>query len=60
MAYSQAQNRATQKYTKANYERLYLTCKKGQKEKYQALAEAAGKSLNQFIIDILEEKLDAQ
>ena len=58
MAYSQAQNRATQKYVKANYERLYLTCRKGQKEKYQALAEAEGKSLNQYIIDLLEEKLN--
>ena len=35
MAYSQASNRATQKYVKANYERIYLVCKKGQKEKYQ-------------------------
>ncbi len=57
MAYSQASNRATQKYVKANYERIYLVCKKGQKEKYQSLAEMSEKSLNQYIIDLLEEKL---
>ena len=35
MAYSEARNRATQKYVKANYERIALTCKKGKKDQYK-------------------------
>ncbi len=54
MAYSEARNRATQKYVKANYERITLTCKKGKKEQYKRQAEHAGKSLNSYIIDLLE------
>jgi len=54
MAYSQAQNKATQKYVKKNYDRIYVTCKKGDKEKYAALAKDAGMSLNQFILSLLE------
>lgn len=54
MAYSEARNRATQKYVKANYERIALTCKKGKKDQYKQQAEHAGKSLNSYIIDLLE------
>ncbi len=52
--YSQAQNKATQKYVKENYDRIQITCRKGKKEQYKALAEGAGKSLNQYILDLLE------
>lgn len=39
MAYSEARNRATQKYVKANYERIALTCKKGKKDQYMVQAK---------------------
>lgn len=55
--YSQAQNKATQKYVKENYDRFQLTCKKGKKGQYKALAEEAGKSLNQYILDLLEAEI---
>lgn len=55
--YSQAQNRATQKYVKENYDRFQITCRKGKKDQYKALAEGAGKSLNQYILDLLEAEL---
>ena len=54
MAYSQAQNRATQKYLANNYDKMTLRFKKGDKEKYQQQAAAHGKSLTQYIIDLLE------
>ena len=54
MAYSEARNRATQNYVKANYERIALTCRKGKKDQYKAQAKRAGKSLNSYILDLLE------
>ena len=57
MAYSQAQNKATQKYVKNNYDRLQVTCKKGKKEEYAALAAKRGMSLNQLINELLEREL---
>ena len=53
-----AATRAKNKYNAENYERVSLSVPKGDKEKYKAAAEAAGKSLNQFIIDCIEEKMD--
>lgn len=58
MAYSQAQNKATQKYQKNNYERLTVRCKKGRKEEYEKLASALGLSLNQLIINLLDAELE--
>ena len=54
MAYSASQNRATQRYIAKNYEPITLRVKKGEKEKYQQQAAERGKSLNQYIIDLLE------
>lgn len=54
MPYSASQNRATQRYVAKNYEPITLRVKKGEKEKYMKKAEAAGKSLNQYIIDLME------
>lgn len=47
--------RAKNKWNAANYDRLYPYVKKGKKEKYLAAAQAAGKSLNEWI----ETTLDA-
>ena len=60
MAYSQAQNKATQKYQRANYERLTVRCKKGRKEDYEQLAASLGISLNQLIINLLDAELEKQ
>lgn len=54
--YSQAQNKATQKYIKNTYDEIKVRVPKGKKAEYQKQAEAAGKSLNQFIIDCIEER----
>ena len=54
--YTAAQNKATQKYIKCNYDEIRIRVKKGKKEEYRQKAEVLGKSLNQFIIDRIEKK----
>lgn len=51
MAYTQAQRKATDKWQKENYEFYKLRLNKGDKEKVKALADAEGKSINQYILD---------
>lgn len=60
MAYSQAQNKATQKYQQANYDRLTVRCKKGRKADYEQLAASLGISLNQLIINLLDAEIEKQ
>jgi predicted HicB family RNase H-like nuclease len=43
-------------YTKDNYDRISLMVSKGDKDKYKALADAAGQSLNAWIVEAMEEK----
>ena len=52
--YSEAHNKATQRYIKKAYDEVKIRIPKGKKEEYKAMAEAEGKSLNQFIIDRIE------
>ena len=42
---------------KENTDLIRIRVKKGQKEKYQALADKAGMSLTAYITSVLEEKL---
>lgn len=44
--YTQASNKAVQKYCKANYDDIKVRVAKGSREKYKAFAESQGKSLN--------------
>lgn len=53
--YTEAQKRATMKYIKENLEEIKIRVPKGKKEEYKAKAESAGKSLTQYIIDLVEE-----
>ena len=46
---SKAQQRAVNKYVKANYDRVNVTFPKGRKESIKAHAEAQGESVNAFI-----------
>ena len=55
MATTKAGQRAVNNYIKNNYDRVNLTMPKGKKEEYKKKADAAGKSLNQFIIDCIEK-----
>lgn len=57
MAVSKAQQRATAKYVKENYDRIEVKPIKGSKDRWKAAADASGKSLQQFIIDTMEAAL---
>ena len=46
---SKAQQRAVNKYVKANYDRVNVTFPKGRKESIKAHAEAQGERVNAFI-----------
>ena len=53
-----AATKAKNKYNSANYDRLYPYVEKGKKAYYEEEAKKAGyDSLNQFIVDAIEEKI---
>lgn len=60
MAVTKAQQKATNKYIAGNYDRINLTLPKGQKEIIKAHAEAQGKSVNGFINEAIEEKMERE
>ncbi len=55
--YTQAQNKATQKYMKENYERIYISIPKGHKDNWKAAADAAGESLTAYIVKAVEDRI---
>ena len=56
MAYSRAQNIATQKYIKNNYDEIKIRVPKGRKSFYQQYAIKSGFSLNAYIVSALEKE----
>lgn len=57
---TKAQQRATQKYVSANYDRVVLTMPKGYREQVRAAAQRQGESLNGFINRLLREAVPPQ
>ena len=57
-AYSQAQNKATQKYMKEHYERIHIAVPKGQKDLIKAAADAAGESLTAYVMKAVEMRMN--
>lgn len=57
MTTTKASQKAVNKYIKNNYDRVNLTIQKGKKEEYRKIAKSKGISLNQFIIDCIEETI---
>lgn len=55
---SKAQQRAVQKYVKNNYDRVVLTLPKGKREDVRGYADALDMSLNAYIIQSIEEKIE--
>lgn len=55
--YSEAHKRASIKYIKENYDEILIRVRKGRKEVYKAYAESQGKSLTQFIIEIIDKEI---
>lgn len=56
--YTKAQNKATQKYVKNNYDRHMLTMPKGKKDILKAYASANGETLNGFINRAIDETIE--
>lgn len=56
--YTEAQNRATQKYIKDNYEPVTVRFPMGLRDKYKAHAERKGTSLNKLIIELLDKDME--
>ena len=57
MPYTDAQKRATAKYNAKAYDRIEIKVKKGQKEIIQKHAEEQCKSLNSYIVDLIESDM---
>ncbi len=57
MRYSDAQKEATARYNKKHYERIDLVVKKGQRQIIKDFAASQGKSLNRFILDLVEAEM---
>ena len=55
--YTEAQARATKKYL-SNIGEYKLRVSKEDKERYMKVAEAAGMSLNSYIVQAIEEKME--
>lgn len=55
--YSEAQNKATQKYIKNNYDTITVRVPKGMRDKYNAHAESKDTSLSKLIINLLNEDI---
>ena len=57
MAYSEAQKEATARYNKKAYDRIEIKVKKGRKDEVFAYAASQGKSVNQFIVGLIEKEM---
>lgn len=57
---SKAQQKAVNKYVKNNYDRINVTFPKGYKAIIQEKAGAAGLSVNEYIKQAVQSKIDAE
>ena len=57
--YTEAQNKATQKYIKAAYDTITVRVPKGMREKYNSHAESKNTSLTKLIIDLLNNDIES-
>ena len=58
MPTSKAQQRATNKYIAKAYDRINLTVSKGKKDDIKAAAAIAGESMNQYIINAVDQRME--
>lgn len=60
MPYTDAQNRATQKYIKENLEEVRFRVRKGEKAVLQQAAKKEGQSMAQYVIQAINERAGCQ
>ena len=58
MPVSKAQQKATNKWIEKAYDRINLTVPKGKKDTIKAHAESHGQSVNSFINEAIDEKME--
>lgn len=58
MAYTKASGQAVNRYSKKAYDDVRVRVKKGQKELIQRRAEELKKSVNSYIVDLIEEDIE--
>ena len=56
---SKAQQKCVSRYEAANYDKILVRLPKGQRETVKAQADAAGKSLNAYLIGLIERETPA-
>ncbi len=56
--YTEAQKKSADKYLHEKVEDIRIRVPKGQKDIIKAFAEKQGKSLNQFIVDLITKELE--
>lgn len=56
--YTEAQKRATLEYIREKTDEFKIRAPKGTKVRWKSEADKQGKSLNQFVIDCVENKID--
>ncbi len=59
MAYTQASNKAVQKYSAKAYDQVKINVYKGQREQIKAFAESQGLSLNAYINKLIADDMGA-
>lgn len=57
--YTEAQNKATQKYIKSAYDDIKIRVPKGMREKYKAHAESKNTSLTKLIVELLNKDIES-
>lgn len=57
MAYTKASGQAVNRYSKKAYDDVRVRVKKGQKELIQARATELNKSINSYIVDLIEDDI---
>ena len=60
LKYSDAQKEATARYNKKTYEHIDIVVKKGQRQVIKDFAAAQGKSVNRFILDLVEAEMNSK
>ena len=60
MTVSKAQIKATAKYEAAKYDKVLVRIPKGKRAELQAAADAAGESLNGYIVRALKQRMERE
>lgn len=55
---SKKQQACVNRYVAANYDRINVTFRKGEKDQIKFVADKAGKSVNAYIVDAVHEAME--